>query len=65
MVLRGNIGIGRYWFGVLPLYVGHLFKAGITRNPNIFYVGPLLVLSILNKENILVEMREEAFMWPK
>jgi hypothetical protein len=27
MVLRGNIGIGRYWFGVLPLYVGHLFKA--------------------------------------
>jgi hypothetical protein len=28
MVLRGNIGIGRYWFGVLPLYVGHLLKAG-------------------------------------
>jgi hypothetical protein len=33
MVLRGNIGIRRYWFGVLPLYVGHLLKAGITRNP--------------------------------
>jgi hypothetical protein len=28
MVLRGNIGIVRYWFGVLPLYVGHLLKAG-------------------------------------
>jgi hypothetical protein len=28
MVLRGNIGIGRYWFEVLPLYVGHLLKAG-------------------------------------
>jgi hypothetical protein len=28
MVLRGNIGIGRYWFGVLPLYVGHLLRAG-------------------------------------
>jgi hypothetical protein len=28
MVLRGNIGIGRYWFGVLPLYVDHLLKAG-------------------------------------
>jgi hypothetical protein len=28
MVLRGNIGIGRYWFGVLPLYVGHLLKTG-------------------------------------
>jgi hypothetical protein len=28
MVLRGNIGIGRYWFGVLPLYVGHLLKVG-------------------------------------
>jgi hypothetical protein len=26
--LRGNIGLGRYWFGVLPLYVGHLLKAG-------------------------------------
>jgi hypothetical protein len=28
MVLRGNIGIGRYWFGVIPLYVGYLLKAG-------------------------------------
>jgi hypothetical protein len=28
MVLRGNIGIRRYWFGVLPLYVGNLLKAG-------------------------------------
>jgi hypothetical protein len=24
MVLLGNIRIGRYWFGVLPLHVGHL-----------------------------------------
>jgi hypothetical protein len=28
IVLRGNIGIGRYWFGVLPLYVGHLLEVG-------------------------------------
>jgi hypothetical protein len=28
MVLRGNIGIGRYWFGVVPFYVGHLLKVG-------------------------------------
>jgi hypothetical protein len=28
MVLRGKIVIERYWFGVLPLYVGHLLKAG-------------------------------------
>jgi hypothetical protein len=27
MVLRGKIEIGRYWFGVLPLHVGHLPKA--------------------------------------
>jgi hypothetical protein len=33
MVLRGNIGIGRYWFGVLPLYVGHLHKAGDHKKP--------------------------------
>jgi hypothetical protein len=28
MVLRGTIGIGRYWFGVLTLHVGHLLKSG-------------------------------------
>jgi hypothetical protein len=28
MWLRGNIGIGRYWFGALRLYVVHLLKAG-------------------------------------
>jgi hypothetical protein len=33
MVLRGNIGIRRYWFGVLPLHVGHLLKAGNFKNP--------------------------------
>jgi hypothetical protein len=44
MVLRGNIGIERYWFGVLPLYVGHLLKVGnykkfrisFTRDPSRF-----------------------------
>jgi hypothetical protein len=28
MVLRGNIGIKRYWFRVIPLYVGHLLETG-------------------------------------
>jgi hypothetical protein len=28
MVLQGNIEIGRYWFGMLPLYAGHLLKVG-------------------------------------
>jgi hypothetical protein len=32
MVLRGNIEIGRYWFGVLPLCVGHLLEAGNYKN---------------------------------
>jgi hypothetical protein len=33
MVLRSNIGIGSYRFGVLPLYVGHLPKAGDHKKP--------------------------------
>jgi hypothetical protein len=28
-----NIGFGRYWFGVLPLYVGYLFKTGYYKEP--------------------------------
>jgi hypothetical protein len=32
MVLRGNIGIGRYWLGVLPLHVGYSLGPGIPRN---------------------------------
>jgi hypothetical protein len=33
LVLRGNIGSGTYWFGVLPLYVGHLLTAGDHKKP--------------------------------
>jgi hypothetical protein len=33
--------------------------------PNIFCPGPLSDMNTWSKENILVEMREEAFMWPK
>jgi hypothetical protein len=33
LVLRGNIGSGTYWFGVLPLYVGHLPTAGDYKKP--------------------------------
>jgi hypothetical protein len=29
----GNIGFGRYWFGVLPLHVGYLFKTGYYKEP--------------------------------
>jgi hypothetical protein len=33
MVLWSNIGIGRYWFGVLPLYVGYFFETGNSKKP--------------------------------
>jgi hypothetical protein len=33
VVLRSNIGFGRYWFEVLPLYVGYLFKTGYYKEP--------------------------------
>jgi hypothetical protein len=29
----GNIEFRRYWFGVLPLYVGYLFKTGHYKEP--------------------------------
>jgi hypothetical protein len=41
MVLRGNIGGGRYWFGVLPLYVGHLPTAGDHKKPRTSFVWDL------------------------
>jgi hypothetical protein len=28
-----NIRFGRYWFGVLPLHVGYLFKTGYYKEP--------------------------------
>jgi hypothetical protein len=28
-----NIEFGRYWFGVLPLYVGYLFETGYYKEP--------------------------------
>jgi hypothetical protein len=33
VVLGSNIGFGRYWFGVLPLYVGYLFEIGYYKEP--------------------------------
>jgi hypothetical protein len=28
-----NIGFGRYWFGVLPLYLRYLFESGYCKEP--------------------------------
>jgi hypothetical protein len=33
VVLLSNIEFGRYWFGVLPLHVGYLFKTGYYKEP--------------------------------
>jgi hypothetical protein len=33
VVLLSNIEFGRNWFGVLPLHVGYLFKAGYYKEP--------------------------------
>jgi hypothetical protein len=33
VVLCCNIEFGRYWFGVLPLHVGYLFKTGYYKEP--------------------------------
>jgi hypothetical protein len=33
VVLCSNIEFGRYWFGVLPLHSGYLFKTGYYKEP--------------------------------
>jgi hypothetical protein len=33
VVLLSNIEFGRYWFRVLPLHVGYLFKTGYYKEP--------------------------------
>jgi hypothetical protein len=43
----GNIEFGRYWFGVLPLHVGYLFKTGYYKEPE---ASP--TRTSLRKENI-------------
>jgi hypothetical protein len=41
------------------------YGRGSQETPNISCVGPLSALSIRDKANILVEMREEVFVWPQ
>jgi hypothetical protein len=49
MVLRGNIGIRRYWFGVLPLYVGHLLEAENYKKSRTSFVGTSLEYEYLKQ----------------
>jgi hypothetical protein len=49
VVLWSNIGFGRYWFGVLPLYVGYLFETGYYKEPE---ASPTWDFPIWRKENI-------------
>jgi hypothetical protein len=37
-----NIEFGRYWFGVLPLYVGYLFETGYCKEPESSPIGTSL-----------------------
>jgi hypothetical protein len=49
MLLRGNIGVGRYWFGVLPLYAGHLLKAGSDKKSRIYSTWDLSRIEYLKQ----------------
>jgi hypothetical protein len=49
MVLRGNIGIGRYWFRVLPLYLAISLRPGITRNAEHILCGTPLGFEYLKQ----------------
>jgi hypothetical protein len=52
MVLWGNIGIGRYWFGMLPLHVGHLLEAGNFKKSRTSCTRDLSRIWILEARNI-------------
>jgi hypothetical protein len=52
MVLRGNIGIGRYWFGVLPLYVGYLHKIGDYEECRMDLPGPTTSVGTRNDYSV-------------
>jgi hypothetical protein len=56
----GDIGSGCYLF-MLAISL----RLGITRNPEHLLHGTPLGFEYLTQENILVEMREEAFMWSR
>jgi hypothetical protein len=49
MVLRRNIGIRRYWFGVIPLYVGHLLVAANYKKSRISLPGTPLEFEYLKQ----------------
>jgi hypothetical protein len=52
VVLLSNIEFGRYWFGVLPLHVGYLFKTWYARNLNHLLAGTSLGFENMKKANI-------------
>jgi hypothetical protein len=58
-----NIGFERYWFGVLPLYVGYLFETGYYKEPEASPSRDLPRIEYMKKSK--VEMREEASKWPR
>jgi hypothetical protein len=56
----GHIGSGCY-LSMLAISL----RPGITRNPEHLLRGTSSALSICDKANILVEMKEEVFVWPR
>jgi hypothetical protein len=63
VVLLSNIEFGGYWFGVLPLHIGYLFKTGYCKEPE---SSPTRTsLRIEERKIYKVKMREEASKWPR
>jgi hypothetical protein len=52
VVLLSNIKFGRYWFGVLPLHIGYLFKIGYYKKPESSPTRDFPRLNISSKTNI-------------
>jgi hypothetical protein len=52
-----NIGFGRYWFGVLPLHVGYLFKTEYYKEPQASLTRDFPFEYMKRSKNISVDER--------
>jgi hypothetical protein len=56
-----NIEFGRYWFGVLPLHVGYLFKTGYYKEPESSPTGDFPRIWIYEESKYISEDERGGF----
>jgi hypothetical protein len=59
-----NIGFGRYWFRVLPLHVGYLFKTGYYKEPRAYLTWDF-PFEYMKRSKYISGDEREASKWPR